>query len=86
MKRFAFFVSISIALVVVPGPQAAQNDEIRSLFTQQIAKSGCCKVRKSPQHPWSKTGRSFSQCEKINQRDEDSVYKSKGKIWWDRSC
>ncbi len=86
MKRFALFVPISIALILAPGAQAAQSDEIRSLFTQQLAQSGCCKVRKSPQHPWSKTGRSFAKCEEINKRDGDSVYKSKGNIWWDRSC
>ena len=86
MKRLSILVSISIAVIGFPGSQAAQNEEIRGLFSEQVAQSGCCKVRKSPQHPWSKTGRSFAQCEDINKRDGDSIYKSSGNIWWDSSC
>ncbi len=86
MKRFSLFVSILTALIAFPGLAAAQNDDIRNLFFEQVAESGCCKVRKSAQHPWSKTGRSFAQCESMNQGDGDSVYNSSGKIWWDRAC
>lgn len=86
MKRLSLFVSILTTLIVFPGPGSAQTDDIRSLFFEQVAQSGCCKVRKSAQHPWSKTGRNLSQCEAMNQSDGDSVYNSSGKIWWDRAC
>ena len=86
MKRLSLFVSILTALIVYPGAGVAQVDAIRDLFSLQVSQSGCCKVRQSAQHPWSKTGRSFSQCEQINQSDKDSIYDSNGKIWWDRSC
>ncbi len=86
MMRFSLLVSILTALVVLPGLAAAQDNDIRGLFFEQVAQSGCCKVRQSAQHPWSKTGRSFAQCESMNQSDNDSVYNSSGKIWWDSSC
>ena len=86
MKRFSLLISILTTLTIIPGFAIAQNNDIKALFTQQVAQSGCCKVRQSAQHPWSKTGKSFSQCKKINKSDGDSIYNSSGKIWWDRSC
>ena len=86
MKRFSLFVSILTALIVFPGPGAAQDDDIKALFSLEVAQSGCCKVRQSAQHPWSKTGKSLPQCETMNQSDGDSIYNSSGMIWWDRSC
>jgi hypothetical protein len=86
MKRFSLLVSILTTLTVFPGLALAQNDEIKALFTQQIAQSGCCKARQSSQNPWAKTGKSFSQCESSNKDDGDSIYKNSGRFWWDRSC
>lgn len=86
MKRFSLLVSILPALIVFPGSAAAQNEDIKALFSLEVSQSGCCKVRQSAQHPWSRTGKNLAQCEAMNQSDGDSVYNSSGMIWWDSSC
>ena len=86
MKRFSVLVSILTALAMSPASGNMQNDDIRALFSVQVSQSGCCKVRQSAQHPWSKTGRSFAQCDKISKKDGDSIHNSSGKVWWDSSC
>ena len=86
MKYIFSSISILIMLSVSSGLAIAQAEKNDALFSQMVAKSGCCKVRKSPQHPWAKTGQSFDQCENINSGDGDKIYKSSGLYWWDRSC
>ena len=86
MKRLSVLVSILAALAVNPASGSMQNDDIRALFSVQVSQSGCCKVRQSAQHPWSKTGRSFAQCDEINKKEGDSIYNSSGQVWWDSSC
>jgi len=86
MKHFSLVVSIMTALYVFPSLSIAHNENNDTLFPLTVAKSGCCKVRKSAQHPWVKTSMSYDQCKNANNDDGDKIYKSKGLNWWDRSC
>ena len=62
------------------------EDIFDGLFTEEVAKSGCCKARKSDKHPWIRNGMGYQQCEDINKSDGDPLFKKSGKYWWDRSC
>ena len=86
MKRFSSLISILATLYFSSVSATTQNEDIKALFALQVAKSGCCKVRQSSQHPWAKTGVSFAQCENNNNDDGDSIYNNSGSYWWDRSC
>ena len=86
MKCLSFLVPILLALYSLPGAAVAQNETNDTSFSLLIAKSGCCKVRKSLQHPWAKTSKSFEQCEADNKADGDNIYRSEGLYWWDRAC
>ena len=86
MKHLSFLVSIMATVYTLPGIAGAQNENNETSYSILVAKSGCCKVRKSSKHPWAKTSRSFQQCEDANKADGDGIYKSSGLTWWDRSC
>lgn len=86
MKQLSLLVSMMFTVYVLPGLAYAQEENYDSTFSIMVAKSGCCKVRKSPQHPWSKIHNNFVRCEKDNNDDGDNVYQSTGLYWWDRSC
>lgn len=86
MKHFPLVVSIVTALVVLPSLSIAQHENNNAQFSQMVAKSGCCKVRKSAKHPWVITDISFDQCKNENNNDGDKIYKNSGLYWWDRSC
>ncbi len=85
MKHLSFLVSIMVTLYTLPGIAVAQNENNEPSFSLLVAKAGCCKVRKSSQHPWAKTSMSFEQC-KAKKAKGDEIYQSTGKYWWDRSC
>ena len=52
-----------------------------------FAVSGCCKERKSLAEPWSKSGKDYEACSRLNQqRDKDDVSKPTGLVWWDFQC
>ncbi len=55
---------------------------------QLIAQSGCCKQRKSDNHPWQKNGRSFNQCKELNHSLDGkvSIFQRSGLVWWDAAC
>ena len=55
MNRLTLLLSIMTTLTIIPGLVSAQILTSDPLFSIEIAKSGCCKARKSPQHPWAKT-------------------------------
>ena len=86
MKHLSFLVSIMVTLYTLPGMAVAQNENNETSFSLLVAKAGCCKVRKTDNHPWVKTSISFEQCEDANNAEGDNIYKSTGKYWWDRSC
>ena len=86
MKHLSFLVSIMAALYTLPGAAVAQNENNDTSFSLLVAKSGCCKFRKSHQHPWTKTSKSFEQCEADNNAEGDNIYKREGRYWWDRAC
>jgi hypothetical protein len=86
MKQFPLSVSMLVAICVFPGFSVAQNEMNLALFSQQVAKSGCCKVRQSTASPWVRNGMSYDQCESINAGEGDRIYQPSGLYWWDRSC
>ena len=86
MKHLSFLVSIMAILYTFPGIAVAQNEYNETSFSLLVAKAGCCKVRKTSQHPWAKTSMSFEKCKAAKGADGDNIYKSTGKYWWDRSC
>jgi len=86
MNRLTLLVSIMSTLYILPGLVNAQDSTHDPLFSSKVAKSGCCKVRKSSQRPWAKTDMSFGQCEDANSSEGDNIYKNLGLYWWDRSC
>lgn len=86
MKHSSLLVSVFTALAVLSGSSIAQSDNDNALFSLKLAKSGCCKARKSAKHPWVKTSKSFEDCENANGGEGDDIYKSNGSYWWDRSC
>lgn len=86
MNRLTLLASIMAMLYVFPGLVSAKDLTHAPLFSIKVAKSGCCKVRKSSQHPWAKTNKSFGQCEDFNSSEGDKIYKNTGQYWWDRSC
>lgn len=86
MKHFSILVSLVTAMLILPVSTVAQVEERAALFSVEVAKAGCCKVRKSTKHPWVKTGQEFGQCKNDNKGDGDKIYQSKGLVWWDRSC
>jgi hypothetical protein len=51
-----------------------------------FAVSGCCKERKSYKGGWSKNGKSFAACKKLNNKDRDDVFDESGLYWWDQKC
>ena len=86
MKHLSFLVSIMVTLYTFPGIAVAQNENNETSFSLLVAKSGCCKVRKTEKHPWAKTSMSFEQCRAAKGADGDKIYQSTGLTWWDRSC
>ncbi len=86
MKHSSLLVLIVTALFIFSGTSIAQTDRDNALFSIKVAKSGCCKARKSAKHPWVKVNKGFEKCKKSNSDDGDKIYKSKGLYWWDRSC
>lgn len=86
MKPLSSLAAVAVMLCVFTASSAAQEVADNQLFMQQVAKAGCCKVRKSSGHPWAKTSKEFGQCKKMNKKDDDKIYKNRGRVWWDRSC
>lgn len=86
MKYLSLLVSIMVTIYAMPAVAADQNETNGTSFSLMVAKSGCCKTRKSPQHPWAKIHNNFDQCEAANNADGDNIYQSTGLYWWDRSC
>lgn len=87
MKHLSLLVSIMLAVCAMPAAAADQKEENNDpSLSLMVAKSGCCKERRSPQHPWAKIHSDFAQCETGNNNDGDNIYQSTGLYWWDRSC
>ena len=87
MKHLSFLVSIMVTLYTFPGIAVAQNENNETSFSLLVARSGCCKARRTIEHPWARTSMSFEQCEAANNaEDGDGIYQSTGRYWWDRSC
>lgn len=86
MKLFSFLPLLITALLFLPASTVAQVDQRADLFSLEVAKAGCCKVRQSTKLPWVKTNKEFGQCKNANSDDGDKIYQSTGLVWWDRSC
>jgi hypothetical protein len=88
MKHLSFLVSIMVTLYTLPGIAVAQNENNETSFSLLVARSGCCKARRTIEHPWARTSMSYEQCEAANANDPDgdNIYQSTGLTWWDRSC
>lgn len=86
MKHLSVSVSIIAAVYAMPAVSAEQYESNYNSLSIMVAKSGCCKVRNSPQHPWAKIHNNFEQCKVSNSDDGDNIYQSTGLYWWDRSC
>ncbi len=54
---------------------------------QQLAISGCCKERRTPNHAWRRSRLAFAECKRRNDRiDRDDVFAPRGLYWWDIGC
>ena len=78
MKKSIFVVGLAV-LVAIFFVVGFTNDPL-------FAVSGCCKERKSYKVGWSKNGKSFADCKKLNKKDGDDVFDKSGLYWWDQKC
>jgi hypothetical protein len=55
-------------------------------YNRLFAVDGCCKERNSPTGGWSKSGKDYEACRRVNERDKDDLTKPTGLVWWDLQC
>lgn len=79
MKSIVFVVGLAVLAAIF----LVTSFTVDPLF----AVSGCCKKRNSYQASWTKIGKNFAACKKLNtKKDGDDVFDESGLYWWDQKC
>jgi hypothetical protein len=76
-KRFLIHAMLFATVAILGAVYPVQRTE---------AQAGCCLHRADPNTPWRLTNYSFSECEKLNREDGDSIYEEDGNYWWNSDC